>query len=120
MAGHRVAGRAGARHGRELRRPHRVAPRPHAFLDGEPGAIELVAERTGDDLVVRVRDDGRGLPDGFDPVADDGLGLQIVRTLVTTELGGSLSMTSPPSTGPGDRPGTEVVLTLPGAGVPRR
>src|SRR3954471_23634446 len=92
----------------------------HAFLDGEPGTIELVAERTGDDLVVRVRDDGRGLPDGFDPVADDGLGLQIVRTLVTTELGGSLSMTSPPSTGPGDRPGTEVVLTLPGAGVPRR
>src|SRR3954454_11039130 len=92
----------------------------HAFLDGEPGTIELVAERTGDDLVVRVRDDGRGLPDGFDPVADDGLGLQIVRTLVTSELGGSLAMTSPPSPGHDARPGTEVVITLPGAGVPRR
>ena len=34
----------------------------HAFAEGEPGIIELVAERDGDDLVVRVRDDGRGLP----------------------------------------------------------
>src|SRR3954463_16455588 len=92
----------------------------HAFPDGSPGSIELVAERDGDDLVVRVRDDGRGLPDGFDPVASDGLGLQIVRTLVTSELGGSLAMTSPPSPGHDARPGTEVVITLPGAGVPRR
>ena len=47
--------------------------------------------------------------------ASDGLGLQIVRTLVTSELGGSLAMGAPEG-----RPGTEVVLTLPGAGVPRR
>ncbi|TYP89990.1 sensor histidine kinase [Blastococcus xanthinilyticus] len=87
----------------------------HAFVGGEPGTIELVAERDGDDLVVRVRDDGRGLPPGFDPAASDGLGLQIVRTLVASELGGSLAMGSP-----ADRPGTEVVLTLPGSARPRR
>jgi two-component system, sensor histidine kinase PdtaS len=87
----------------------------HAFDDGTPGTIELVAERDGDDLVVRVRDDGRGLPEDFDPLASDGLGLQIVRTLVTSELGGTLTMGTP-----GDRPGTEVVLSLPGAGLPRR
>jgi two-component sensor histidine kinase len=87
----------------------------HAFPEGEPGVIELVAERTGDDLVVRVRDDGRGLPEEFDPSAGQGLGLQIVRTLVVSELGGSLAMGVPP----GER-GTEVVLTLPGAGLPRR
>src|SRR5206468_4288966 len=68
----------------------------HAFRaeDGgmtEPGTIELVAQRDGDDLVVRVRDDGQGLPQGFDPETSDGLGLQIVRTLVTSELGGSLA-----------------------------
>jgi two-component system, sensor histidine kinase PdtaS len=92
----------------------------HAFPDGSPGSIELVAERDGDDLVVRVVDDGRGLPEGFDPSASEGLGLQIVRTLVASELGGSLAMTSPPS-GPADgRSGTEVVLTLPGAGRLRR
>jgi two-component sensor histidine kinase len=87
----------------------------HAFPEGEPGTIELVAERFGDDLVVRVRDNGRGLPEGFDPADSDGLGLQIVRTLVTSELGGTLSMGVPE-----DQPGTEAVLTLPGAGLPRR
>jgi two-component sensor histidine kinase len=92
----------------------------HAFPDGEPGTIELVAERNGDDLVVRVRDDGQGLPAGFDPTATEGLGLQIVRILVTSELGGSLAMTSPPKSAPDIRPGTEAVLTLPGAGLPRR
>jgi two-component system, sensor histidine kinase PdtaS len=88
----------------------------HAFRGGEPGVIELVAERDGDDLVVRVRDDGQGLPEGFDPELSDGLGLQIVRTLVTSELGGSLAMGTPA----GQPSGTEVVLTLPGAGRHRR
>jgi two-component sensor histidine kinase len=87
----------------------------HAFADDEPGAIELIAERTGKDLVVRVTDDGQGLPEGFDPAASEGLGLQIVLTLVVGELGGSLAM------GPrAGRPGTEVVLTIPGVGMPRR
>jgi two-component system, sensor histidine kinase PdtaS len=88
----------------------------HAFPDGEPGTIELVVEWTGDDLVVRVRDNGLGLPEEFDPAASDGLGLQIVRTLVTGELGGELVM-GPPADG---GPGTEAVLTLPGAGRARR
>jgi two-component system, sensor histidine kinase PdtaS len=88
----------------------------HAF-EGEPGVIELIAERDGEGLVVRVRDNGRGLPEGFDPVGSDGLGLQIVRTLVTSELGGTLSMTTPPGR---TASGTEVVLTIPGAGLPRR
>jgi two-component sensor histidine kinase len=87
----------------------------HAFPDGEPGVIELIAVRTGEDLLVRVRDDGRGLPDDFDPATSQGLGLQIVRTLVESELGGGLRMGVPP----GER-GTEVVLSLPGAGLPRR
>jgi len=87
----------------------------HAFPEGEPGTIELVAERTGDHLVVRVRDDGCGLPAGFDPAASDGLGLQIVRTLVTSELGGTLSMTAPDGA-----QGTEVVLDLPAGGALRR
>jgi two-component sensor histidine kinase len=86
----------------------------HAFPEG-PGTIELVVERNGNDLVVRVRDDGQGLPEGFDPAGSDGLGLQIVRTLVTSELGGTLSMGAPAG-----RPGTEAVLDLPGAGLPRR
>jgi two-component sensor histidine kinase len=88
----------------------------HAFDDGKPGTIVLAAVRDGHDLLVRVRDDGRGLPPGFDPAASTGLGLQIVRTLVTSELHGTLEM-GPPATG---GPGTEAVLSLPGAGRPRR
>jgi two-component sensor histidine kinase len=65
--------------------------------------------------VVRVRDNGKGLPEGFDPAASDGLGLQIVHTLVVGELGGSLAMGAPE----GQR-GTEVVLSIPGAGRSRR
>ena len=53
-------------------------------------------------------DDGTGLPDGFALDTSDRLGLQIVRTLVTGELRGSIEM----------RPrarsrGTEVVLDVP-------
>src|SRR5215218_7713435 len=92
----------------------------HAFPDGRPGTIELIAERSGNDLVVRVRDNGQGLPEGFDAAGSDGLGLQIVRTLVTSELGGSLSMTSPSAHLADGHPGTEAVLSLPGAGLPRR
>ena len=83
-----------------------------------PSKLELylaLLDQHAESLVVRVRDNGRGLPDGFDPAASDGLGLQIVRTLVTSELGGALSMGAPPG-----QQGTEAVLTLPGAGLPRR
>jgi two-component sensor histidine kinase len=88
----------------------------HAFDDGTPGTVVLHATRNGDDLEVRVCDDGRGLPPDFDPAASTGLGLQIVRTLVTSELHGTLAMGSPKGGGPG----TEAVLSLPGAGRPRR
>ena len=82
--------------------------------------MAAAAGSSPNDPVRRVRDDGRGLPPGFDPVASEGLGLQIVRTLVTSELGGALSMTSPPTRVPAGQTGTEAVLTLPGAGLPRR
>jgi two-component sensor histidine kinase len=78
--------------------------------------VVLTATRDGDDLEVRVCDDGRGLPSGFDPAASTGLGLQIVRTLVTSELHGTLVM-GPPE---GGGRGTEAVLVLPAAGRPRR
>jgi signal transduction histidine kinase len=43
-------------------------------------------------LHVRVIDDGQGLEPGFDLDAATGLGLSIVRTLVTTELNGKIAM----------------------------
>jgi two-component sensor histidine kinase len=59
-------------------------------LDGGPGLLEVRAERVGGVLRVEVLDDGVGLPVGFDLASSDRLGLQIVRTLVEGELGGTL------------------------------
>jgi two-component sensor histidine kinase len=41
---------------------------------------------------LEVSDDGIGLPPGFDIQQSDGLGLQIVKTLTTNELGGKLGV----------------------------
>jgi two-component sensor histidine kinase len=76
------------------------------------GQVQLVAERKEGGLHVEVLDDGLGLPPGFDPGASDRLGLQIVRTLVETELGGEITL------GPRARGGTvaaiDVVLAVEG------
>ena len=69
----------------------------HAFPDGsaaEGGQTEVELGNDGRELCVRVVDDGVGLPAGFDLESSTGLGLQIVRTLVTTELSGRIAMTS--------------------------
>jgi two-component sensor histidine kinase len=65
----------------------------HGFSEpARAGLVELVVDRGKSALHVEVVDDGRGLPAGFDAAASDRLGLQIVRTLVETELGGSLAI----------------------------
>ncbi|GAA5010041.1 sensor histidine kinase [Kitasatospora paranensis] len=58
-------------------------------------------------LLITVQDDGRGMPEGFDPQRAGNLGLQIVRTLVTGELGGTFDMVAAPDGG------TKVVLEIP-------
>ncbi|WP_026453315.1 sensor histidine kinase [Saccharomonospora iraqiensis] len=64
----------------------------HAFAGGRTGRVELVVERSARWLDILVRDDGKGLPAGFTLERADGLGLQIARTLVESELRGSLSL----------------------------
>ncbi|SOD73250.1 two-component sensor histidine kinase [Jatrophihabitans sp. GAS493] len=79
----------------------------HAFTDTESGAIVVQAARRGGMLVVMVIDDGVGLPDGFTADGSDRLGLQIVQTLVSAELGGTFEI-HPRSDG---LRGTEVRVT---------
>jgi two-component sensor histidine kinase len=43
-------------------------------------------------LAIHVIDDGRGIPADFQLADATGLGLSIVRTLVTTELAGTIEM----------------------------
>ncbi|OBF09799.1 ATPase [Mycobacterium sp. ACS4054] len=80
----------------------------HAFdPSSEEGSVTIRAERSARWLDVVVHDDGRGLPEGFSLETSDSLGLQIVRTLVSAELDGTLGMRQAPARG------TDVVLRVP-------
>jgi two-component system, sensor histidine kinase PdtaS len=63
----------------------------HGFGAG-PGHLTVTAWRRVGRLQVSVEDDGRGLPEGFDPDASSSLGMSIMRTLVEGELGGRLTV----------------------------
>lgn len=83
----------------------------HGFAQGDTGTVEVSAVRGGTAkdarLLITVQDDGVGLPDDFDPHRSGNLGLQIVRTLVEGELGGTFDMVKAPERG------TRVVLDIP-------
>jgi two-component sensor histidine kinase len=78
----------------------------HGF-DGRPGHLLVRVVRLAGRLEVTVEDDGRGLPESFDPATSGNLGLSIVRTLVESELGGMLTI------GRGLAGGTRVDVDLP-------
>jgi two-component sensor histidine kinase len=71
------------------------------------GKVEVVVRVATDSLVVVVRDDGAGLPEGFSVEESDRLGLGIVRALVVGELQGGFAL------GPGPGGGTEARLAVP-------
>jgi hypothetical protein len=82
---------------------------------GAAGRLEVSAVREPGQLTVTVADNGVGLPPDFDLDKTTSLGLQIVRTLVLTELGGTLEIA------PWVGGGTHVVVVLPldeGSGPP--
>jgi two-component sensor histidine kinase len=72
------------------------------------GRIVVQAERTDIGLHLLVLDDGVGLHAGFELTRSAQLGLQIVQTLVTGELRGTLRLTN----GAGGR-GARAELTVP-------
>jgi len=80
----------------------------HAFTGIEArtvGNICVQLAREDGQLLVDVVDDGVGLPPGFSVEQSGGLGLSIVHTLVTSELGGTIELRSDE--------GTRVHLTVP-------
>ena len=82
----------------------------HGFADGGTGEVVIGVDRGGPgrgQLEITVADTGRGLPDGFNGTVEPRLGLQIVRTLATGELRGSIDLRGRPGGG------TEAVLVVP-------
>jgi len=79
----------------------------HGFEGRTTGYIQVTLEDDGDQVIMRVRDDGSGLPTDFDLSGTESrsLGLYIVRTLVQEDLKGTLEMRN--------RNGVEAVVTFP-------
>jgi two-component sensor histidine kinase/putative methionine-R-sulfoxide reductase with GAF domain len=77
----------------------------HAFEGRTHGRVTVALTAARDALRVEVQDDGVGLPEGFAPERSAGLGLEIVRTLVGSDLKGQITFGGPM--------GTRAVITLP-------
>ncbi|MDP2299233.1 MAG: histidine kinase N-terminal domain-containing protein [Coriobacteriia bacterium] len=77
----------------------------HGIGEHGSGSVRVTMRRVGDDVVLEVRDDGHGLPDGFSVESFANLGLAIVRTVVEDDLRGTLAF--------GGRRGTTVTVRVP-------
>lgn len=78
----------------------------YAHPAGAPGRIQVRCRSLGGQAILAsVSDDGVGLPEGFDPLTDGGLGMRVIRSL-TQQLGAELDFAS-------DGIGLTVSVTVP-------
>lgn len=63
----------------------------HGLHGRSHGSVAIHLEDLGDRVRLLVEDDGLGVPDDFTPTQSRSLGLQIINTLVTDDLKGSLA-----------------------------
>ena len=77
----------------------------HAFSGRRSGLVEISSSKKDDKLRFIIRDNGIGLPSGFDIEKSNRLGLKLMRTLVEQQLHGNVQITS--------KAGTEVVIEFP-------
>jgi two-component sensor histidine kinase len=77
----------------------------HAYQSKQGGRAQVRIAGVGEDeLSISVRDEGAGLPRGFDLARPKGLGMQIVTSFVT-QLNGTIEIRH-------NNPGTEFVVIL--------
>jgi len=86
----------------------------HAFVDegvsSEVGHVFLLLRHDATQLIAQVRDDGRGLPEGFDLETTPSLGLSLVRDLIRSQLDGTIEMANVPLSEGG---GTVATISVP-------
>lgn len=63
----------------------------HAYPGERQGTLAATLDRRGELVMLELRDDGVGVPEGFDPARDKGLGLEFVIGLCESQLRGEIS-----------------------------
>jgi two-component sensor histidine kinase/ABC-type amino acid transport substrate-binding protein len=84
----------------------------YAYPPGERGRVALILMRRGGKVALRIEDEGRGLPEGVDPVSSTSMGFTIVRGLAD-QLRASLAFGGPPGFW------TEMLFEAPGLAASR-
>ncbi len=80
----------------------------HGMADRDKGNIIITYKHEQNGINLTVCDDGRGLPSGFNPETDLGLGLDIVHASVTEDMQGTFQIGAAES-----GTGTKVEITIP-------
>ena len=78
----------------------------HGFEGRDQGVLRITSRRSGDQVTIDIADNGRGMPPDFEERQHDRLGLNLIQTLVRTDLGGSVDIVP-------DGPGTTIKITFP-------
>ena len=65
-----------------------------AEIRGEPCTIALTLHREGNDYLLKIADNGTGMPEGIDDTMSPSLGLYLIRIIVTHQLRGSLEIST--------------------------
>ena len=65
----------------------------HAYRDGEQGTISISMQQSDDDtILMRVRDNGAGIPEEIDIGRTKSLGLKLARNIVNKQLNGKIKI----------------------------
>jgi two-component sensor histidine kinase/putative methionine-R-sulfoxide reductase with GAF domain len=78
----------------------------HGFEHRDSGDIRIRGWEENGFAHIEVYNDGRGVPDGFDPAQSSGLGMRITQRLVTSDLKGAFTISS-------DALGTTALIRFP-------
>ncbi len=64
----------------------------HGFETKTEGTVQLDLADKGDEVIIKVADNGQGVPEGFQIEQSNSLGLTIVKTLVESDLKGEIQL----------------------------
>lgn len=64
----------------------------HAFARRNKGCLQVRLAKEGEELLLEVSDDGRGLPENFGGAKEAGLGLKLIQTLTEADLHGTFKL----------------------------